>query len=61
MGEMMKQFGRTMLTVMGLAVAAAVLSPSIHAQATGSSVVNHGYNTSLGVFDFSIASSRSST
>jgi hypothetical protein len=36
----MKQFGRTMLTVMGLAVAAAVLS-SIPAQAAGSSVVAH--------------------
>ena len=49
----MKQFGRTMLTVMSLAVAAAI-SPSIHAQATGSSVVNHGYNTNLGIFDFNI-------
>ena len=35
----MKQFGRTMLTVMGIAVAAAVLS-SIPAQA-GSNVVAH--------------------
>jgi len=50
---MMKQFGRTMLTVMGLAVVAA-MSPSIHAQATVSSVVNHGYNTNLGMFDFNI-------
>jgi len=49
----MKQFVRTMLTVMGFAVAAA-MSPSIHAQTTGSSVVNHGYNTNLGIFDFSI-------
>jgi len=50
---MMKQFGRTMLTVMGLAMVAA-MSPSIHAQATVSSVVNHGYNTNLGMFDFNI-------
>jgi hypothetical protein len=42
---MMKQFGRTMMTVMGLAVAAAM---SIHAQTT---TVNHGYNASLGIFD----------
>ncbi len=50
---MMKRFGRTMLTVIGLAVAAA-MSPSIHAQATGSSVVNHGLNANLGIFDFNI-------
>lgn len=47
---MMKQFCRTMLTVMSLAVAAAI-SPSIHAQATGSSVVNHGFIASFGIFD----------
>ena len=52
-GKKMKQLVRTMLTVMGLAVAAA-MSPSIYAQTTGSSVVNHGYNTNLGIFDFSI-------
>lgn len=43
----MKQFGRTMMTVLGLAVAAA-MSPSIHAQTT---TVNHGYNANLGIFD----------
>lgn len=53
-GKKMKQFGRTMLTVMSLAVAAA-MSSSIPAQAqAGSSVVTHGYNTNLGIFDFSI-------
>jgi len=51
-GKKMKQFGRTMLTVMVAVVAA--MSPSIHAQTTGSSVVNHGYNTNLGIFDFNI-------
>jgi hypothetical protein len=40
MSKMMKQFGRTMLIVMGLAVAAAVLS-SIPAQAAGSAFVAH--------------------
>jgi hypothetical protein len=50
----MMKFGRTMQIVMGLAVAAA-MSPSIHAQANGSSVVNHGYNTNLGIFDFNIS------
>src|SRR5690242_15206109 len=49
----MKQLGSTMLTVIGLAVAAA-LSPSIHAQATGSSVVTHAYNTNLAIFDFNV-------
>lgn len=50
---MKKQFGRTLLTVMSLAVAAVMLS-SIPAQAqgTGSSVVNHGFISSFGVFDF---------
>lgn len=48
---MIKQFGRTMLTIMGLAVAAAVLS-SIPAQAqSGSTVVNHGFISSFGIFD----------
>ena len=47
----MKQFCRTMLIVTGVAVAAA-MSPSIHAQATGSSVVNHGFIASFGIFDF---------
>ena len=47
MGEIMTQFCRTMLTVMGLAVAAAVLS-SIPAQAA--SVVNHGFVPSGGFF-----------
>ena len=51
-GKKMKQFGRAMLTVMVAVVAA--MSPSIHAQTTGSSVVNHGYNTNLGIFDFNI-------
>jgi hypothetical protein len=27
------------------------MSPSIHAQATGSSVVSHGYNVNFGIFD----------
>jgi len=45
----MKQFGRTMLTVMGLAVAAAVLS-SIPAQAAGSSVVAHALVPGVGFF-----------
>ncbi len=52
-GKQMKQFVRSMLTVMSLAVAAA-MPPSIHAQATGSSVVTHGYNTNLGIFDFNV-------
>jgi hypothetical protein len=53
-GKKMKQFGRTMLTVMSLAVAAA-MSSSIPAQAqAGSSVVTHGYNTNLGIFDFNV-------
>lgn len=43
----MKQFGRTMMTLMALAVAAA-MAPSIHAQTT---TVNHGYNANLGIFD----------
>ncbi len=46
---MMKQFGRTMLTVMGLAVAAAVLS-SIPAQAAGSSVIAHAFVPAVGFF-----------
>src|SRR5215472_11536606 len=46
---MMKQSGRTLLTVMGLAVAAAVLS-SIPAQAAGSSVVAHAFIPSVGWF-----------
>jgi len=55
MGKMMKRFGKTMLSLIGLAVVAVVLSPaSVQAQAGGSSVVNHGYNTNLGIFDFSI-------
>jgi hypothetical protein len=45
----MKQFCRTMLTVMGLAVAAALLS-SIPAQAAGSSVINHTFNAGVGWF-----------
>jgi hypothetical protein len=54
MGKMMKQFGRTMRIVMGLAVAAAVLS-SIPAQAAGSNVVNHAFVPAVGWFtpDFS--------
>ena len=52
---MMKRFGKTMLSLIGLAVVAVVLSSvSAQAQAGGSSVVNHGYNTNLGIFDFSI-------
>jgi hypothetical protein len=49
----MRQFCRTTLTVISLAVAAAMPS-SIYAQAGGSNVVNHGYNTNLGIFDFNI-------
>lgn len=48
----MKQFVRTMLAVMGIAAAAAAMLPSIHAQANASSVVNHGYGGSFGIFDF---------
>lgn len=47
-----KQFGRTILTAIGLAVAVAVLSSVLAQAQTGSSVVNHGYNTNMGVFDF---------
>ena len=48
---MMKQFRKTMLSVIGLAVAVAVFS-AIPAQAqSGSSVVNHGYIASFGIFD----------
>lgn len=49
---MKKQFGRTLLTVMSLAVATAMLS-SIPAQAqgTGSSVVTHGFVSNFGIFD----------
>jgi len=50
---MMKQFCRTMLTVIGLAVAAALTVVSAPAQ-SGSSVVTHGYNTNLGIFDFNV-------
>jgi hypothetical protein len=52
MGEMMKQFGRTMLTVVGLAVAAAVLS-SIPARAAGPLVskVSNGLVSSVGYFN----------
>ena len=46
-GKKMKQFGRTMLIVMGLAVA--VLS-SIPAQAAASSVVKHGFVPNGGFF-----------
>jgi hypothetical protein len=49
MGKMMKQFGRTMLTVMGLAVAAAVLS-SIPAQAAGPGVVAHAFVPGVAFF-----------
>jgi len=49
MGKMMKQFSRTMLTVMRLAVAAAVLS-SIPAQAAGSSVIAHAFVPAVGFF-----------
>jgi hypothetical protein len=43
----MKQFRRTTLSVMGLAVAVAVLS-SIPAQAAGSSVIAHAFVPSMG-------------
>jgi hypothetical protein len=43
----MKQFGRTMLTGMGVALAAAVLS-SIPAQAAGSSVIAHAFVPAVG-------------
>src|SRR5215467_12070134 len=49
MGGMMKQFGRTMLTVMGFAVAAAVLS-SIPAQAASPVVVAHGFVPGVAFF-----------
>jgi hypothetical protein len=49
MGEMMKQFGRTMLTGMGLAVAAAV-SLSIPAQAASTSVVAHAFVPGVAFF-----------
>jgi len=50
MGEMMKQFGKTMLTVLGLAMAATVLS-SIPAQAAGSSVITHAFDSGVGWFN----------
>ena len=50
----MKKFCRTMLTVIGLAVAAALTVVPAPAQ-SGSSVVTHGYNTNLGIFDFTIS------
>jgi hypothetical protein len=49
MEKMMKQFGKTMLTVMGLAVAAAVLSP-IPAQAASPVVVAHAFDANVGWF-----------
>ena len=52
----MKQFGRTMLTALGLAVGAAVLSSiPVQAQAGGSSVVTHAVVPVVGFFnsDFS--------
>jgi len=49
MGKMMKRFGRTMLTVMGLAVAAAVLS-SIPAHASGPNVIANGFSAGVGWF-----------
>lgn len=50
---MMKQFERTMLTVVGLAVAAAVLLSSIPARAAGPSrsVTANGLGTSVTIFD----------
>jgi len=46
---MMKQFCRTMLTVMSLAVAAMVLSSiSAQAQAAGSSVITHAFDVGVG-------------
>ncbi len=47
---MMTQFGRTILTRTGLAVAAAVLT-SIPAQAAGSSVVDHAFVPQVGFFN----------
>jgi len=48
-GKEMKQFSRTVLTVMGLAVAAAVLS-SVPAQASTSSVVAHAWVPGVAYF-----------
>jgi len=42
-----------MLTVIGLAVAATLTVVPAPAQ-SGSSVVTHGYNTNLGIFDFNV-------
>ncbi|HET6179059.1 MAG TPA: hypothetical protein VFE61_19170 [Candidatus Sulfotelmatobacter sp.] len=50
---MIKQFAKTMLILVGVAGAAA-MPPSIYAQAAGSNVVNHGYNTNMGIFDFNV-------
>ena len=51
---MIKQFGKTMLTVIGLAVAAA-MSSSIPAQAAGTGVIAHSFDSGIGWFnsDFS--------
>jgi hypothetical protein len=49
-GKMRKTLWRTMLTVVGLAVAAAVLS-SIPAQAAGSSAIAHAFVPSVGFFN----------
>jgi hypothetical protein len=49
---MMKQFAKTMLTVIGLAIAAAVLSAVPGQAQAGSNVVNHGFIASFGIFDF---------
>lgn len=49
----MKLFGGTMLTVIGLAIAAALTVVPASAQ-SGSSVVTHGYNTNMGIFDFNV-------
>lgn len=49
---MKKQFGRTVLTVMSLAIAAAMFSSiPAPAQGTGSSVVTHGFVSNFGIFD----------
>jgi hypothetical protein len=60
MGKMMKQFARTKLSVMGLAVAATVLS-SIPAQAAGPTVVTHALVPGLGFFTLLDNSNPAST
>ena len=48
----MKQFAKTTLTVMVLAVAAAVLSATPAQAQSGSNAIAHGYIASFGIFSF---------